>query len=51
VRSFTGQARRRSGEGGSDGSHELLPGRGPLHQKLRFVMKADYLQFDRVVEL
>src|SRR5260370_38903756 len=51
VRSFTGQARWRSGEGGSDGSNELLPGRGPLHQKLRSAMKADYLQFDRVVEL
>src|SRR5260370_27200414 len=51
VRSFTGQARRRSGEGGSDGSNELLPGRGPLHQKLRSAMKADYLQFDGVVEL
>src|SRR5216684_842265 len=51
VRSFTGQARRRSGEGGSDGSNELLPGRGPLHQKLRSAVKADYLQFDGVVEL
>jgi len=46
VGSFTGQACAGAGKSRTDGSDELLPGRGPLDQELGRVMK-----LDRVFEL